>query len=153
MHPFSGFSGVVTVVTTSSGIGICSYRVRKKVSSYNHDPGGRPGAFEPFLQKYLRLAEFLIGLATGGIILLIGSSSLHGQAGRLPWFYASPLLCLAASVLTGLLFMAWQILSYEETNHGNRHGPLSYSLSETFGFSSLAFFVIGYSWLIIAVTR
>ena len=60
---------------------------------------------------------------------------------------------LAASVIAGLGFMAWLILSYEEAQHGNPHTATAYSLSETLGFSALTFFVIGYVWLIIAVTR
>ncbi len=57
------------------------------------------------LQKYLHLAEFMISLATGSIVLLIGSSFLHGRDGRLPGFYTTPLLILAGSVLTAILFM------------------------------------------------
>jgi hypothetical protein len=75
------------------------------------------------LQKYLHLAEFMIGLATGSIVLLIGSSIFHGKDGHLPSFYASPLLILAASVLLGLAFMALLILNYEEVKHGNPHTP------------------------------
>jgi hypothetical protein len=52
--------------------------------------------------------------STGSIVLLVGSSAFHGQGGRLPWFFASPLLLLSASVLFGLLFMAWMILNYED---------------------------------------
>jgi hypothetical protein len=95
----------------------------------------------------------MIGLATGSIVLLVGSSVFHGRDGHLPWFYASPLLVLAASVLTGLGFMAWLILGYEEVQQGNPHTARAYSLMETLGFSSLALFCVGYVWLIIAVTR
>jgi hypothetical protein len=125
----------------------------KKFEAYNLDPQGAPGAFEPLLQKYIRLAEFVVGLASGSIVLLVGSSVFHGQGGKLPWVYASPLLVLAASVLTGLLFMAQEILSYEENQHGNPHTAKEYALSETLGFSCLLFFVIGYAWLIVGVTR
>ena len=129
------------------------YLPRRKFTAYNIDPQGKPGAFEPLLQKYLRLGEFMIGLATGSIVLLVGSSVLHGKDGHLPWFYASPLLILAGSVVAGLSFMAWLILSYEEAQHGNPHTPKGYTLSETLAFSSLAFFCIGYVWLIVVVTR
>jgi hypothetical protein len=152
-HLFPGFSGVVTIALIPAIIGTVSYLTRNKIPAYNLDPLGKPGAFEPLLQKYIRLAEFMIGLATGSIVLLIGSSAFHGQGGHLPWFYASPLLVLAASVLTGLGFMTWQILSYEETQHGNPYKASWYSISETLGFSSLAFFCIGYVWLVVAVTR
>src|SRR5437867_2582195 len=152
-HLFPGFSGVVTVAVIAPAIWTVSYRIRKKIPAYNIDPQGKPGAFEPLLQKYLRLGEFMIGLATGSIVLLVGSSVLHGKDGHLPWFYASPLLILAGSVVAGLSFMAWLILSYEEAQHGNPHTPKGYTLSETLAFSSLAFFCIGYVWLIVVVTR
>jgi hypothetical protein len=149
---FAGLWGIVTAVAVPAVIwGIC-YGVRKKHPAYNLDPQGVPGAFEPLLQKYLRLGEFTIGLATGSIVLLIGSSVLHGKDGRLPWFYASPLLILAASVLLGVAFMAYLILSYENVKHGNLHTARSYSLNEALGFSSLILFCVGYVWLIVEVT-
>jgi hypothetical protein len=104
------------------------------------------------LQKYLRLAEFTIGLATGSIVLIVGASFLHGKDGHLPWFYANPFLTLAGSVLTGIVFMALLIMGYEEVQHGNPHTPVAYARIETAGFSSLLLFIIGYVWLILAVT-
>jgi len=98
---------------------------------------------QPFLDKYRRPAEFRIGLATGSIVLLVGSSALHGQNGHLPWHYASPLLLLAWCVLYGLVFVAWLILHYVGYQHGDQHTKVLCSLSETLGFSSLACFVIG----------
>jgi hypothetical protein len=128
------------------------YTHRRKIPSYYLDPKGKQGAFEPLLQKYLHLAEFTIGLATGSIVLLVGSSVLHGKDGRLPWFYRPPLLLLAGSVLLGLLFMAVLILSYEEWQHQDRHTPQAYATIEASGYSSLLIFVVGYLWLIWAVT-
>jgi hypothetical protein len=86
-------------------------------------------------------------------VLLVGSSALHGQAGHLPWFYATPLLLLGWCVVFGIGFMVWLIFHYEDYQHGNPHTRFAYSLSETFGFSSLVCFGVGYVWLIIAVTR
>jgi len=105
----------------------------------------RAGAFEPFLAKYIRVAEYVIGLATGSIILLVGSSALHGQGGHLPWFYASPLLLLAFCVIYGVGFMVWLIYNYEEHQHGNPHTRFAYSLSLSLGFSSLACFCVGFA--------
>ena len=150
---FVGFEGALTAIATPVVICSACYFKRKKFRAYNIDPQGKQGAFEPLLQKYLRLAEFTIGLATGSIVLLIGSSVLHGKDGHLPAFYASPLLLLAASVAFGVGFMAWLILSYEHVQHGNVYSPLLYSLTEAFGFSSLSLFLIGYFWLIVSVTR
>jgi hypothetical protein len=96
--------------------------------------------------------RFLIGLATGSIVLLVGSSVLHGKDGRLPSFYLPPLLLLAGSALLGLLFMAQMILSYEHWQHGNPHTAKAYALIETLGIGGLFLFLIGYIWLIVAVT-
>ena len=152
MLHFAALPGILTAFFVPFAIGVLSYSKRKKAEQYYLDPHGTPGAFDPLLQKYLHLAEYGIGLATGSIVLLIGSSLFHGKDGRLPPFYASPLLILAASVATGVLFMAWLLLTYETVQHGNPHTAFAYSLSETLGFSSLVLLLVGYVWLILAVT-
>jgi hypothetical protein len=151
-HLFPGFSGAILgpmIVGLIAGI---SYST-KVHGTYNLDPRGVPGAFEPLLVKYIRAAEFIIGLATGSIVLLVGSSALHAQGGRLPWFYASPLLLLGWSVILGVAFIVWLIHSYEEYQHENPHTKLTYTISEALGFSSLACFCFGYITLIVLVTR
>jgi hypothetical protein len=105
------------------------------------------------MNRYLRLAEFMIGAASGSIVLIVGTSALHGQGGKLAWFYASPLLLIAASVVYGVGFMACRILTYEEVLHGNPHTANNYALNETLGFSSLICFVAGYIWLVVAATN
>jgi hypothetical protein len=150
---FAGFWGLLTAVIVPIVLGTISFLTRKKNATYKLEPQGKPGAFEPLLQKYLRLAEFTIGLATGSIVLLVGSSVLHGKDGRLPSFYASPLFVLAASVLGGLVFMTYLIVHYEEWQHGYPHTSRAYAFTETCGYSALLLFVIGYGWLIFAVTR
>jgi hypothetical protein len=151
-HPFPGFSGLVLGPLVVAGVGTASY-LTKEFESYNLDPAGKPGTFEPFLVKYIRTAEFIIGLATGSIVLLVGSSALHAQGGRLPWFYASPLFLLGWSVIWGVAFMVWLIRSYEEYQHGNQHTKWIYTISETLGFGSLLCFGLGYFMLIFSVTR
>jgi len=151
-HPFTGFSGVVIGPLILTGLWTVSY-LTKQFESYHLDPKGKPGAFEPLLTKYIRAAEFIIGLATGSIVLLVGSAALHMPGGRLPWFYASPMLLLGWSVIFGVAFIVWLIFSYEEYQHGNKHTKLVYSISETLGFSSLLCFCIGYIFLIFLVTR
>ena len=44
------------------------------------------------------------------------------------------------------------VLGYEDVQHGNPHTARTYALIETLGFSSLLLFVVGYIWLIFAVT-
>jgi hypothetical protein len=91
IHPFPGFSGVVSSLAVGAGVWMFC-RGTKKFEKYDLGPGGDPKAYEPILARYIRLAEFIIGLATGSIVLIVGSSALHGQEGHLPWFYASPLI-------------------------------------------------------------
>jgi hypothetical protein len=105
------------------------------------------------MAKFLRLAEYMTGIATGSIVLIIGSSALHGQGGRLPWFYASPLILISVSVIYSLSFMAYQILTYEDVLQGFPHTAIQYTINETLGYSSLICFVVGYLWLIIASTN
>ncbi len=151
-HPFPGFSGCVV----SLGV-VCAMwffrRAVKKYPTYNLGPGGDPRAYEPIMSRYIRLAEFMIGAASGSIVLFVGTSALHGGGGKLAWFYASPLLLIAASVVYGIAFMACQVLTFEEALHGNPHTANNYALNETLGFSALICFVLGYIWLVIAATN
>jgi len=151
-HPFAGLTGVVLGPLVFLAIwAICYYT--KEHKSYNLDPKAVLGAFEPFLSKYIRASEFVIGLATGSIVLLVGSSALHAQGGRLPWFYATPLLVLGWSVVFGVAFIVWLIYSYEEYRHGNDHTDRIYATSQALGFSAVLCFCLGYIFLILLVTR
>ena len=151
-HLFPGFSGVLTAALILLIAWVISY-AGKKYPAYNIDPKGEPGTFETILARYLRIAEFIIGIDTGSIVLIVGSSALHGQSGHLPWVYASPLILLASSVVYGVVFMACLIMNDENARHGNPHTPVRYALSETFGFGSLGCFGAGYIFLAILVTR
>jgi hypothetical protein len=143
-HLAPGVAGLLVGLGIFPIIGLAIYFSLPE-GPFNLDPEGRPGAFEPFLAKYLRLGEFIVGLATGSIVLLIGSSALRGQNGTLPWYYASPLLLLGCCVVWGIAFMVWLIYHYEDYQHGTRHTKKAYTLSLTLGFSSLACFLMGYA--------
>jgi hypothetical protein len=106
MHAFPGLSGIAVGGLIPCASWCVCYFTKTNVNYYL-DPNGVVGAFEPFLTKYLKIAETMIGLATGSIVLLIGSSALNGHGGHLPWFYASPLYLLAFSVFYGIAFSAW----------------------------------------------
>jgi hypothetical protein len=147
-----GTIGAVVAVLLFASIASVS-RAMKKLSVYNLEPGGKAGAFEPLLVKYIRLAEFVIGLATGSIVLLVGSTVLHEKGGHLPAFYANPLVIIAFSAIYGVGFMAWMIYIHEQNQHGNPHTRFQYVLSESLGLSALLCFMSGYLWLIIAVTQ
>jgi hypothetical protein len=111
-HPFPGFTGLVTAILILVIAGLAAL-FGKEPDSYNIDPRGVEGTFEPILARYLRIAEFIVGLDTGSIVLIVGSAALHGQSGRLPWVYASPLLLLSSSVIYGVIFMACLIMNDE----------------------------------------
>jgi hypothetical protein len=150
-HLRPGTNGIITAVCIFIALYLLAYLTRRP-GPFNFDPQNVAGAFEPFLAKYLRLSEYIIGLATGSIVLLVGSSALHGQNGSLPSFYASPLLLLGFSVIYGVAFMVWLIFDYEDHRHGNPHTRSAYSLSLALGFSALACFCVGYVLLILHVT-
>ena len=125
----------------------------KQFVAFTFDPQGRDHAFEPRLANYIRAGEFIISLATGSIVLLVGSSALHA-GGRLPWFYASPLILLSLCVIYGVLFMVLLVVSYENFLHDpNSYKRHRYVANQAFGFSSLACFCAGYIWLVIAITK
>ena len=130
-----------------------SWRTTRFASLIFGDPKAKPGAFEPFLVRYIRTPEFIIGLATGSIVLLVGSSALHAQGGRLPWFCASPVLLLGWCVIYGVAFIVWLIHSYEDYQHFDHHSKWTFTVSDTLGFSSLVCFCLGYIVLIFLVTR
>lgn len=152
MHLFSGASGVAVGALVPAGLWCICYCTKKDVNYYL-DANGEPRAFEPFLSKYLKISELIIGLATGSIVLLVGSSSLNGRGGHLPWFYASPLFILAFSVFYGIAFSAWMTFHYEMYQHDKKHTRRQYAFSETLGFSALVCFLTGYVWLIARVVQ
>src|SRR3984957_13622542 len=149
-HAHPGASGLIVGAAIFVLIGTCAY-FSKAPALYEMDSQGKPGSFEPFLAKYIRVSEFIIGLATGPIVFLLGSSALQGQGGRLPWFFASPLLLLTICVVYGICFMVWLTYRYEEYLRGVPHTRFAYSLSLALGFSSLTCFGVGYIWLILKV--
>jgi hypothetical protein len=153
MHPFPGTFGILVGALIPAALWCVCFFPKPDVNYYL-DANGEPKAFEPFLAKYLKVSELIISLATGSIVLLIGSSSLSGgHEGRLPWFYASPLFILAFSVLYAIAFSVWMTFHYEMYQHDKVHSRKQYAFSETLGFSAVVCFLIGYIWLIASVVR
>ncbi len=126
-----------------------------KPENYTFEPSGRlPGSFEPILARYQRLAEFIVGLATGSIVLLAGSSVFRsGSAGKLPHGYGSPLVLLATSVIFSVLFIAWLSYNYEHWQHHGTYSHHRYRLSVALGFAGLLCFAVGFVWLGFALVR
>jgi hypothetical protein len=136
-HVPPGSAGLLVGLTLFVIIGAWAHLTRA-AGPFDLDPQGKPGAFEPFLAKYIRVTEFIIGLATGPIVFLLGSSALQGRVGRLPWFFGSPQLLVTVCVVYGISVMVWLTYRYEEHHRGVPHTRFAYCLSLTLGFSSLA---------------
>lgn len=140
------------VLVVAPMVGVAVYKLGGKYQAFTFEPRG-PGSFEPILTRYFRLAEFMIGLASGSIVLLVGSSVFRGNGGHLPWFFASPLIVLCASVLFAVVFMILIQFWYEQFQHGVEYRRYAYCVTKTLGFSSAIYFCIGYMWLVFATTR
>ena len=103
---------------------------------------------------YLDLAKFILGLAAGSIVLLVGSSAFHSN-GRLPEAFASPLFLLGLSIVYGILFMLFLVFNYEHLpSRGwfSSYTRFRYARNQALGFGSLSCFCVGYAWLILTVT-
>lgn len=119
---------------------------------YSFDALGDTGAFEKLLQIYIDISKFILGLASGSIVLLVGFSSFR-QSGHLPSSFASPLFLLTASILFGILLMVFLTMNYESYRHKTLpYTKFMYTRNLALGFSSLMCFCIGYVWLILIVT-
>jgi hypothetical protein len=151
---FAGFGGIAVGVATLAIVALVVYSKTKGIA-FHFDPQGEKGAFEKVLAVYLRLAEFVLGLAAGSIVLLVGSSAFRAT-GRLPWVFNSPLYLLALSIIYGILFMVFLITDYESYRHDPERSSYSrfrYTRNQALGFGGLLCFCLGYVWLIFIVTR
>ena len=112
----------------------------KEGESYQFDTPGEKGSFAPLLASYLDLAKFVLGLASGTIVLLVGSATFReGGARNLLASFASPLFLLALSILYGVLFRALIIFDYEGYRHKTQlYTRLKYSRNLALGCASRA---------------
>lgn len=70
---FPGFPGVATAVGLLALIWLIVY-LKSKGQPVAFDPGGKHGEFgKRLLPIYLDITEFVLGLAAGSIVLLVGS--------------------------------------------------------------------------------
>jgi hypothetical protein len=127
----------------------------KEGGSYQFDTPGEKGSFASLLSSYLDVAKFVLGLASGTIVLLVGSATFRaGGAGNLLASFASPLFLLALSILYGVFFMALMIFDYEGYRQNTkRYTRVKYSRNLALGFSCLFSFSVGYLWLVAVVIR
>ncbi len=123
-----------------------------KGTEFVFDAKDEKGSFEPLLSNYLDIAKFVLGLASGSIVLLVGTATFR-PAGHLLASFAAPLFLLALSILFGLLFMASTTLNYEAYRHKTKpYTRFKYARNLALGFSCLSCFGVGYVWLIVIVT-
>lgn len=149
---FPGFFGIAVGVVLLLAMWLIA-SLNTKGSVFDFDPMGEKGAFEKLLTIYLDVAKLMIGLASGSIVLLVGSSALH-SAQHSPDSFASPLFLLALSIVYGILFMVFLILNYEQYRHRhNSYTRFKYTRNQAFGFAGLSCFCVGYGWLIVNVTK
>jgi len=141
---FPGVHGLVVAILVLVVFYVIAY-FDIKPGTYPMDFAG-PRSFEPGMTRYARLVEFLVGLATGSIVLLAGSSILRA-GGKLPPSYGSPLVLLATSVIFSVLFLAIFVFRYEESLHGNPYTHHWYRGVFALGFAGLVCFSLGYIWL------
>jgi hypothetical protein len=106
--------------------------------------------FEKRLESYVRAVEYFLGIATGSIVLLVGSASLHAT-GKLPWVFGSPLIIIGFCVVYGVMFISLLIYDYEMFLHHRNYTRSRYVVNQTLGFSTLVCFCLGYLWLVCSV--
>src|SRR5580704_1034092 len=153
---FPGFPGVATAVGLFALIWLVIY-LKSKGTPVVFDPGGKHGEFgKRLLPMYLDIAKFVLGLAAGSIVLLVGSSNYFNQSNARPLLrsFASPLFVVAMSVIYGVLFMILLLLNYERhLHHPDSYTRFEYTRNQSLGFSALACFCVGYTWLVAAATK
>ena len=151
---FNGLGGILTGIVVFVVVWLLAW-ICTKGESFDFDARREKGAFQPLLSTYLDLTKFVLGLASGSIVLLVGSSAIHSTP-RLPYTFASPLFLLAFSIIYGVLFMMWLTLNYEQyraIRGESAYTKFRYTRNLACGYSALFCFCIGYTWLIWVVTR
>jgi hypothetical protein len=130
-----------------------SLRLTTEKGPFDFDP-----EFEKQLTVYLDIAKFVLGLASGSIVLIVTASTLRANTTtaavappKLPVSYASPMAILVMTIFYGVLFMAFLALAFEAFKADKRsYTRPKYVLNQTLAFSSLACFCLGYGWLAFA---
>jgi hypothetical protein len=155
---FPGFPGVATAVGLLALIWLTVF-LRSKGQPVAFDPGGKHGEFgKRLLPTYLDITKFVLGLAAGSIVLLVGSLNINQSSARASLrSFASPLFLVAMSIIYGVLFMIFLTLNYEHhlhhPNDPHSYTRFKYTRNQSLGFGALVCFCISYMWLIAAATK
>jgi hypothetical protein len=145
---FPGLPGIATALGLFAVIWLfVSLRTGKNPVVF--DPGGKHGEFgKGLLPMYLDIAKFVLGLAAGSIVLLVGSLNLNQTNARPLRSFASPLFLVAMSIIYGVLFMILLVFNYEQHLHRpelHSYTGFKYTRNQSLGFSALACFCVRYS--------
>ncbi|HKP45453.1 MAG TPA: hypothetical protein VJT50_02565 [Pyrinomonadaceae bacterium] len=152
-NPFAGFRGLVVGLAIFVVNWVIAYLRLVRGNSFDFDAGAEAGEFEKRLANYIDIGKFILGLASGSIVLLIGSSALR-KSETLPGAYASPLFLLALSIVYGIFLMVFLTTNYEAYKHKTSdYTSFKYSRNVALGYSTLFCFCVGYAWLTFIVTR
>jgi len=154
---FPGLPGITTAAAVFALIWPAVF-LRTKNEPIVFDPGGKHGEFgERLLPMYLDIAKFVLGLAAGSLVLLVGSLNMTQSNARPLKSFASPLFLVAMSIIYGVLFMILLVFNYEyhlhHPNDSRSYTRFKYTRNQSLGFSALACFCISYVWLIVAATK
>jgi hypothetical protein len=147
-----GSNGILLGLFIFAALCVWTRRTIPKGYEYTFESRGA-GSFEPTLTRYARLVEVIIGLSTGSIALLAGSSFFHDKS-KLPEAYGNPLALLAMSILALVLFIGLLTFFYEEwQHHPDQYTHTRCRLIVRLGFTGLLCFASGYGWLAYALVR
>src|ERR1700683_316875 len=103
--PFSGFPGIATALGLLAVIWLI-VSIRTGRTPVVFDPGGQHGEFgKGLLPMYLDIAKFVLGLAAGSLVLLVGSLNISQSNARPLRSFASPLFLVAMSIIYGVLLL------------------------------------------------
>src|SRR6267142_485897 len=94
---FAGFSGLAVGLAALVILWLFTYLKMGTGHSFQFDAEGQQGEFEKRLTTYIDIFKFMLGLASGSIVLLVGSSALR-KSELLPTSFASPLFLLVLSI-------------------------------------------------------
>jgi hypothetical protein len=159
-HPLPVISGIALVIFAIAYL-LC-YLPRKN-KTFDFDPGGKFGAFEPHANRYQDLAKLVLTLATASIAFLVNflvnistdqkNRSLYSF--RLEDGASWVIACLCVSVASLLLFLLLENVFYEDYVHSKyTRDPINsretytgrkYALNLTFAWTGLFWFFMAYA--------
>jgi hypothetical protein len=152
---FAGFAGIVTALGRFAVRPLVVF-LRTKGSSFTFDTGGNGEFAKLCFRSTWRLQNWTWFGAASMVFCWFGSSNFGSSNARSLKSFASPLFLVAMSIIYGVLFVIFLVLNCENhRNHPNSNCDtrFKYPQNQAFGFSALAGFCLGYSWLVVATTR